>query len=969
MNPKMFIFHCLLFIIQCSVLSAQDITVSGLEVKSGTPTTVMFNVSWSRTAALKDSAWVIVDYNNQGTMTRLLVTGVTASAGTVHKPSDNNQGAWIVTNSPTTGDFSAIVQLLAETAPADFHGACAYAISYPPVGQYTAANKINFTGTPDFYLTYSDGSAATVTKEKANEYELKGALVSFTDVSKAPGIFACALPASQTLTASAAGFCAGASGVQFALSNTQSGATYQLIRDNATVVATLSGTGSAATFSGPFTAEGAYTAKTEAGGAFCAVTMSGSHTVTRYQLPSIKTTPPSTICYNTTTSLSATASGGTTPSMTYTWVIGGVSGTTTAASTITKSLTTNTNYTVSVKNAYGCTATTSVATIPVATNLTQGTPAASPSSICYNGTATVNLAAASGGLGNITYKWQQSSDNSNWSDAAGTNNTQNYTTPALTASLYYRRVATSPGCNSINSAGVLVTVRQAFKAGSISTTGQAICSGAAVNQITNVVDASGGDGTITRIWVYSGTSSNTFSNSNAVAWTPTALQSSPGTYTITRWAKDNTCNTAYSQSSGQWVLTVNALPTTTSLTPNPATICVGETSILTALPAGVASYSFDGGSSWQSTASKVVAPSTTTGYILKVKSAAGCVSSDSKAATVNVDAKPANVTIQPSGTTVCSGQTATLTVGASPATKWQWNKGGSVTTEGSGFDSATYTTAPLTATTTDYSVTIFNNTCSVVSDPVKVSIKADGCCIDFVNFAPTGSESVGTEWTLCDNREANATPANPQSYKVKKMADNRIWMVQDLKFGNNCSKATFSGSSSDQKSSKLTSISGYIYGDCRSNAQPGAGYLYDWAAAIQKAGAYYGTSSDPGCTGTASGTGDKAPGACQGICPVGWHIPTATSSGEYQTLHNAIGDCSTGNDDCWDGGSAWEGVLGGRCDSGGSLDGQGDYADYWSSTYYGNSSAYHLYFDSGLVRPTAASSKHSGFSVRCVRNY
>jgi hypothetical protein len=58
-------------------------------------------------------------------------------------------------------------------------------------------------------------------------------------------------------------------------------------------------------------------------------------------------------------------------------------------------------------------------------------------------------------------------------------------------------------------------------------------------------------------------------------------------------------------------------------------------------------------------------------------------------------------------------------------------------------------------------------------------------------------------WYLTDARESN----NVQTYKVKKMADGHIWMVQDMKFGDKCNKTTFIGSKDkDQKDSVTTLV-------------------------------------------------------------------------------------------------------------------------------------------------------------------
>jgi uncharacterized protein (TIGR02145 family) len=240
--------------------------------------------------------------------------------------------------------------------------------------------------------------------------------------------------------------------------------------------------------------------------------------------------------------------------------------------------------------------------------------------------------------------------------------------------------------------------------------------------------------------------------------------------------------------------------------------------------------------------------------------------------------------------------------------------------------------------------------------------------VNFTAFNPCVGAATYSVWHLADTRETG----NSQTYTVKLMNDGRYWMIQDMKFGDKCKLNSFSSSSSNT-TGKVTSLSGTWYGNCTAatnTSTPAArGYLYDWAAAINKADAYYGSSSNVGCSGTATGTSGTAPGACQGVCPVGWHIPTGTSIGEFQVLHNA-GGCSTGNDDCWDPGSAWTGVLGGRCESDGSLTAQGSNICYWTSSYAHTSNALTLTTSGGTLYPgTASRAKSFGYTVRCVRNY
>ncbi|MDE7355736.1 MAG: fibrobacter succinogenes major paralogous domain-containing protein [Rikenellaceae bacterium] len=53
-------------------------------------------------------------------------------------------------------------------------------------------------------------------------------------------------------------------------------------------------------------------------------------------------------------------------------------------------------------------------------------------------------------------------------------------------------------------------------------------------------------------------------------------------------------------------------------------------------------------------------------------------------------------------------------------------------------------------------------------------------------------------------------------------------------------------------------------------------------------------------------------------------------------------------------------------DSSGTLYYAGVYGHYWSSVAYSSNGAYHLGFNSGLLR-VGSNNKQGGFSVRCVR--
>ena len=201
------------------VLAAQNgITVSNLIMDAGT---VTFSVNWKNTgmpAIWSDTAWVWVDYNTAGTMTRLpLAPGATLTATSapgvakVMEVSGNNKGVWVVGNARDAGSFSATVRLLTATATAA--AACVYASNYPPVGQYTTGTNISFRGTRpyDVVLKHTDGST-TVTQVTGGSYSMPAGytLQSFTDKTGAPGVLKCTSAALPTVTSSTGGSRCGA---------------------------------------------------------------------------------------------------------------------------------------------------------------------------------------------------------------------------------------------------------------------------------------------------------------------------------------------------------------------------------------------------------------------------------------------------------------------------------------------------------------------------------------------------------------------------------------------------------------------------------------------------------------------------------------------------------------------------------------------------------------------------------------
>jgi hypothetical protein len=218
----------------------------------------------------------------------------------------------------------------------------------------------------------------------------------------------------------------------------------------------------------------------------------------------VQTNPAAvSICNGTATTFTLAEPTGGSGAITYQWEQSSNNSTWTAipdateANYTTPALTANTYFhRIATAATCGGTITSASALVTVeGTAFTQANPIAV--SICNGATTTFTVAAATGGTGALTYLWQQSSNGTTWSPATGTNTGVNYTTPALTTSMYYRRNAIRATCGgTINSTSAKVTVGTALSQGTpVSTT---INYGATATFTMSA--ATGGSGTLTYQW-------------------------------------------------------------------------------------------------------------------------------------------------------------------------------------------------------------------------------------------------------------------------------------------------------------------------------------------------------------------------------------------------------------------------------------------------------------------------------------
>ena len=252
-----------------------------------------------------------------------------------------------------------------------------------------------------------------------------------------------------------------------------------------------------------------------------------------------------------------------------------------------------------------------------------------------------------------------------------------------------------------------------------------------------------------------------------------------------------------------------------------------------------------------------------------------------------------------------------------------------------------------------------------------------------------GSLSVGDIVSLTDER-------NGQTYRIKKMQDNKCWMVDNLKYAGeaNTDLANVDGTYGlvyNNDSGKYNTVDGtrtqstdnsdkafynnpmsrsYCYGTSIQSSYTKCGYLYNWYAATAGTGTYATSTNGTNVSGS--------------ICPTGWRLPSATSDGstatgngtsydaaDFAVLNASMnaGSLTTGSTSDyptgWQFTGAWSGVFSGSWNNG--FLGQGSSGYYWSSTAYSSTFARILYFYSSHVNPgNDRNLKYYGYAIRCV---
>ncbi|MFN7013881.1 MAG: PKD domain-containing protein, partial [Bacteroidia bacterium] len=237
------------------------------------------------------------------------------------------------------------------------------------------------------------------------------------------------------------------------------------------------------------------------------------------------------------------------------------------------------------------------------------------------------------------------------------------------------------------------------------------------------------------------------------ATTPSINVTSSGNYSVTI-TNSNGCSAV----SSPVAVTVNPLPSVSITASGPTTLCTGGSVDLTSSQTGA-------GNTWSTGATTNMINVNTTGtYSVTFVDVNGC-SSQSNAINVNISAAPQPTIATTGSTTICAGQSVTLTASASDS--YQWNLNGSPI---SGAVAQTY----VAIASGNYTVTVTN------VDPCDGVGTSDATAV-FVNPTPTAAftytingntvsftnNSLGAtsyNWTFGDGNTSNLpNPSNTYS--------------------------------------------------------------------------------------------------------------------------------------------------------------------------------------------------------------
>ncbi|MBQ3280387.1 hypothetical protein IJG92_01895 [Candidatus Saccharibacteria bacterium] len=238
---------------------------------------------------------------------------------------------------------------------------------------------------------------------------------------------------------------------------------------------------------------------------------------------------------------------------------------------------------------------------------------------------------------------------------------------------------------------------------------------------------------------------------------------------------------------------------------------------------------------------------------------------------------------------------------------------------------------------------------------------ADATNLQDVTPAMTRNTAIGATADLVDVRDG-------QTYKVAKLADGKIWMLDNLRLGAIALTQSLSTTNTNMSPSTTFVLPASTNTGFTTFTTPLINTTYantvvdtTWGIGSNKMGTYFNycaASAGTYCMPEGSGVGN----ALYDVCPSGWRMPTSGSSGEYETLYEAYAtkvDFKT----------AFSGIFSGSIRNNGFVYQNVD-GTYWGSTYSTGANMRGLIIqgsDGNTIDPKRGDfARRNGFVVRCI---